>query len=177
MKLPAAILLFAFVTTSVAAQPAPSAAIPLERFVAVDTANSAVSALHAAAARADGPAYFALFAPDAVFIGTDVSERWTLAEFRAYADPLFASGRGWTYVLRGPRHIFLSADQRTAWFDEVLDSANYGTSRGTGVLVWTSGGWRIAQYHLTFPIPNALAPEFTRRIREHEGRAAATSAR
>ena len=34
--------------------------------------------LHAAAAKADGKAYFDLFAPDAVFIGTDVSERWTM---------------------------------------------------------------------------------------------------
>ena len=34
--------------------------------------------LHAAAAKADGPTYFGLYTPDAVFIGTDATERWSL---------------------------------------------------------------------------------------------------
>lgn len=133
-----------------------------------------LDSLHAAAARADANAYFGLYTPDAVFIGTDVTERWTLAQFRAYAAPIFAQGRGWTYTLRpGARHIAVAPDGRTAWFDEVLDSASYSTSRGTGVLVLTPQGWRIAQYHLTFPIPNDLAAEVTARIRAHEARVAA----
>ena len=32
---------------------------------------------HAAAAAADEDRYFAHFAPDAIFLGTDASERWT----------------------------------------------------------------------------------------------------
>lgn len=125
--------------------------------------------LHAAAARADGSAYFELFTPDAVYIGTDVTERWTLDQFRAFAEPYIRSGRGWTYTLRpGTRHIGWSADQQTAWFDEILDNASYGTTRGTGVLVRTPQGWRIAQYHLTIPVPNDLARELVGRIREHE---------
>ena len=55
-----------------------------------------------------------------------------------------------------------------AWFDEVLDSQSYGTSRGTGVLIRGAKGWRVAQYHLTFPIPNDLAGEMTGRIKAHE---------
>jgi len=139
----------------------------------VEQVEQVLGTLHFCAARGEGESYFSLFTPDAVFIGTDVSERWTLVQFRAYAEPIFGQGRGWTYTLRpGTRHVILAPDRRTAWFDEVLDSASYGTSRGTGVLVLTPQGWRIAQYHLTFPIPNELAGEFTRRIREHEGRAA-----
>ena len=57
----------------------------------------------------------------------------------------------------------------TAWFDEMLWNEKYGTCRGTGVLVLTEQGWRIAQYHLTFPIPNELSAEFTSRIKELEG--------
>jgi hypothetical protein len=34
--------------------------------------------------------------------------------------------------------------------------------------VLTDGGWRIAQYHLTFPIPNELSAEFTARIKDLE---------
>lgn len=150
------------------AQPAPPA-----RTAAVVGPEQVLDRLHETAARPDGRAYFALFTPDAVFMGTDVSERWTLPQFRAFAEPIFAQGRGWTYRLRpGTRQVVLSPDRSIAWFDEVLDSDSYGTSRGTGVLVLTQNGWRIAQYHLTFPIPNDLAREFTTRIREHEGRAA-----
>ena len=132
-------------------------------------AAATLDALHAAAARADGEAYFALFTPDAVFIGTDVSERWSLPAFRAYAQPIFSQGRGWTYTPR-TRTITLApvACRCVAWFDEVLDSQSYGTSRGTGVLLRGPGGWQVAQYALTFPIPNDLAKEFTERIKAHE---------
>ena len=130
-----------------------------------------LDAFHAAAARADGPAYFGLFAPGGVFIGTDAAERWTVAQFRAYAQPHFSQGKGWTYTPRS-RSVVLGPDGRTAWFDELLDSASYGTSRGTGVLVRRPEGWRIAQYALTFPIPNDIAKALTARIREHEAQAA-----
>jgi hypothetical protein len=122
---------------------------------------------HAAASRADGSAYFALFAPGGVFIGTDAGERWSLSEFRAYAEPFFSKGQGWTYAPRS-RTVVLGPDGRTAWFDELLDSQNYGTSRGTGVLVRRPEGWRIAQYALTFPIPNDLSKEMTGRIKAWE---------
>src|SRR5688572_25567219 len=52
---------------------------------------------HDAAGRADEQRYFAHFAPEGVFLGTDGSERWDVAAFRAYAHPHFAAGRGWTY--------------------------------------------------------------------------------
>ena len=63
----------------------------------LDRIGQALDRLHEAAARSDGAAYFALFAPQAVFIGTDATERWPLADFRAYAEPYFASGKGWVY--------------------------------------------------------------------------------
>lgn len=117
-----------------------------------------LDALHAAAARADGPAYFDLFAPDARFIGTDATERWTLAEFRAYAEPHFARGRGWTYT-PVERTVTLAPIQCLciAWFDEVLDSRSYGVTRGSGVLRKTRSGWKIEQYVLSFAIPNDRA--------------------
>lgn len=127
--------------------------------------------LHADAAKADGDAYFALFAKDAVFIGTDASERWTIDAFRAYALPLFAQGKGWTYKPR-LRHVTLASIPCgcVAWFDEILDSAHYGTSRGTGVLTLTPAGWKIAQYALTFPIPNEMAADMTAKIEAFEAK-------
>jgi hypothetical protein len=128
---------------------------------------------HAAASKADGKAYFDQFAPDAVFIGTDASERWPVAAFRDYALPLFAKGKGWTYMPRaGTRHITLAQIPCgcMAWFDELLDNASYGTSRGTGVVTLTPNGWKIEQYALTFPIPNDLAKEMTAKIKAFEKR-------
>lgn len=135
--------------------------------VAVDIAaergavDSVLSALHATAAAADWDTYFGLYTPDAVFFGTDATERWSLEEFRGYA----SASTGWTYT-KTERNIFLDADGNSAWFDERLTNANYGETRGTGVLVKGDGGWKIAQYNLTIPIPNDLAAEFARRIME-----------
>lgn len=150
---------------------------PVAHGAAPGTPEAAVGrtldAFHAAAAAADGERYFGLFAPDAVFIGTDASERWTLAQFRDYALPLFARGTGWVYRPR-ERHVTLAGLPCAciAWFDELLDSESYGTSRGTGVLVLEGGAWKIAQYALTFPMPNDLAGELTARIRATEAAAA-----
>lgn len=131
-----------------------------------------LDALHAAAAKADGPAYFALYTPDATYLGTDAGERWTLEQFRGYAMPYFSKGQGWTYVPR-ERHITIAPiDCRcVAWFDELLDSASYGTSRGTGTLVLTADGWKVSQYALTFPIPNDLAKDMTAQIKAFEAMA------
>ena len=134
----------------------------------VAAVDEVLDAFHNAASRADGALYFSLFAEDAVFIGTDATERWSVDEFRAFAEPYFSEGRGWTYT-KTERHAYVAADGHTAWFDEMLWNDTYGTCRGTGVLVLTENGWRIAQYHLTFPIPNDLTAEFTSRIKELEG--------
>ncbi len=74
---------------------------------------------HQAASNADGAAYFALFAPEAVFIGTDANERWTVDQFKAYAMPYFSRGKGWTYISK-LRHVQFSPQGDVAWFDEIL---------------------------------------------------------
>jgi hypothetical protein len=110
--------------------------------------------LHAAASVADGARYFACFAPDAVFLGTDAGERWTLAQFRAYCEPYFARGQGWTYACR-ERHV--ASEGALAWFDERLWNEKYGDCRGTGVLRRDGGAWRIVHYSLTLLVPNERA--------------------
>lgn len=159
-----AVLSTAFVVLvplALAAQETPSAP------AAADTAAiaSVVDAFHTAAAHADEEVYFALLAPNAVFLGTDATERWDKAAFRAFAHPYFSQGKGWTFTPRN-RHIDLSRDGKVAWFDELLDSATYGECRGTGVLEKLDGSWKITQYHLTIPMPNDLAKDLVARIRE-----------
>ncbi len=113
---------------------------------------------HQAASVADGARYFGHFAPDGVFLGTDDSERWTVEQFRAYAEPYFSKGQGWTYLARD-RHVMVSADRSMAWLDEKLDNEAYGRLRGTGVLRRTDGRWRIVHYSMSFPIPNGTTRE------------------
>lgn len=123
---------------------------------------------HRAAAQADGQRYFRHFAPDAIFLGTDPGERWTVEDLRAYAQPYFSAGKGWTYVPR-ERHVTLARSGKLAWFDECLESEKYGELRGTGVLRRDGEGWKIVQYNLTFPIPNDLTADVVQQIREAAG--------
>ncbi len=124
--------------------------------------------LHQAASEADFDGYFALYSENAVFLGTDATERWPRSEFMAYAKARFDQGRGWTY-LPIERHVRVSSDGSTAWFDERLENVNYGETRGSGVLIREDGTWKVAQYNLTIPMPNDLAAEFVARIRESAG--------
>jgi hypothetical protein len=110
---------------------------------------------HLAAAQADETRYFSHLAEGAVFLGTDATERWTKAAFRVWAHPHFQRGRAWNFRATR-RAITLALDGRTAWFDEDLDTPNLGPCRGSGVLTLEQEHWRIRQYNLSVPIPNAL---------------------
>ncbi len=110
---------------------------------------------HAAASRADEEAYFAPIAERGVFLGTDATERWEKAAFRACAHPHFAKGKAWSFRAV-ERHIEISSTGDVAWFDERLETANLGLARGSGVLVRepSSGRFRIAHYNLAITVPN-----------------------
>ncbi|HVE11764.1 MAG TPA: nuclear transport factor 2 family protein [Elusimicrobiota bacterium] len=126
--------------------------------------NMVVDTWHEAASKADEATYFKLFAPDAVFLGTDGTERWPVAEFRKYAHQRFATGKGWTITPKA-RRVSFSPDGKVAWFDEDVVNAKWGPSRGSGVLVQIDGLWKIAQYNYSVPIPNDLLPKVVDMIR------------
>jgi len=120
--------------------------------------------LHQHASDANGKAYFDLFSKDAVFFGTDISERWNKAAFKEYGTARFADGDGWTYHMK-ERNIFFSDDGKTCWFDEILNNEKYGEFRGTGVLKIVMGKWKIVQYNLLLPIPNDLFMNISKEIK------------
>lgn len=122
--------------------------------------------LNAASTAADAEAYFALFTPEARFVGTDATEHWTLPQFRAFADPYFAQGRGWSYPATQRTITVAPIECRcVAWFEEKLTNAGYGETRGSGVLRLTDDGWKIEQYVLSFSVPNDKAREVVAVIR------------
>jgi hypothetical protein len=119
---------------------------------------------HDAASKADEARYFGLFAPEGVFVGTDATEVWTVEAFRAYAHPHFSKGRGWTYHPdKKARRIEVRGD--VAWFYEPLAHEKYGALRGSGTLVRRDGQWKVAQYVLSFAVPNDAADGVVERIR------------
>ena len=119
---------------------------------------------HKAAAEANFDQYFGYFENDSsIFMGTDATERWTIAEFKPWSKPYFDRGKAWSFVATD-RVVYFSEDGKTSWFDEVLDTPNLGPSRGTGVLRKTADGWKISHYNLTVPIPNEIVSDVVDQI-------------
>ena len=118
--------------------------------------SNVLDAFHEAAHQIDAKRYLSLLAKDAVFIGTDATERWSRQVFSAYVNKHFSAGKGWTMRV-GKRFLTRSPKGDIVWFHERLEHAKYGALRGSGVLLRTRTGWKISQYVLSFPIPNKHA--------------------
>ena len=118
--------------------------------------NALLDGLHKDAHEGNYQAYFARYSPDAIFLGTDKTERWTIEEFKTYAKPAFVDGHGWTYKVIERNW---EGDGDIQWFDEILFNEKLGHCRGTGVVELVSGEWKIAHYALTMLIPNSIAVE------------------
>ena len=119
--------------------------------------NNLVDAWHLAAATVNFESYFDLMSEDAIFIGTDATENWNKTDFQAYAKPHFEKGKAWNFTTL-QRNIYFSADKKTAWFDELLDT-QMKICRGSGVLTKVENEWKIAHYVLSMTIPNELSKD------------------
>ena len=126
--------------------------------------NTTLDDWHLAATEANFERYFMHFTGDsAIFMGTDATERWTVAEFKPWAKPYFDDGQAWDFT-PVERHVYLSDNAQTAWFDESLDTPNLGPARGSGVLVKQAETWKIAHYNLSIPIPNAIVDTVVQQV-------------
>ena len=122
----------------------------------INIINTLLDGLHIDAHKGNHESYFKRYTSDAVFLGTDKTERWTIEEFKTYAEPAFADGHGWTYKVVD-RNI--EGQGNTRWFDEIVFNKKLGHCRGTGVVQLINGEWKIAHYALTMLIPNSVAEE------------------
>ena len=127
--------------------------------------DSLIDGLHKDAHEGNFDSYFSRYSSDAIFLGTDKIERWTIEEFKAYARPAFDDGHGWTYSVV-ERNWEGSGDMR--WFDEILFNEKLGHCRGTGVIQLINNEWKIAHYALTMLIPNEIAAEVGRQSQKVE---------
>ena len=113
-----------------------------------------LNGLHLDAHKGNFESYFDRYSTDAVFLGTDKTERWTIEEFKSYAKPAFSDGHGWTYAVIERNW---EGDGNTRWFDEILLNEKLGHCRGTGVVELINGEWKISHYALTMLVPNSIA--------------------
>jgi hypothetical protein len=129
--------------------------------------DKVLNSFHQAAADSKEKPYFDLLSEDAIFLGTDASERWTKEAFKAFVVPYFSKGEGWLYTPL-KRNISFRESNKFAFFDELLSSKTYGTCRGSGVLIKTKHGWKISQYNLSIPMPNGIAKALVKQVKDFE---------
>lgn len=114
--------------------------------------NAMLDSFNRAAAKADFNAYFNFYTDDAIFTGTDATERWDKKQFMAWAKPIFDKGSAWDFTAL-ERHIYFDKTGNLAWFDELLNT-QMKICRGSGVLVKQEDDWKVQQYILSTTIPN-----------------------
>ncbi len=114
--------------------------------------NTLVNGWHHAAAVADEDVFFGFMSDDAVYLGTDESERWTKAAFIQWSKKYFDKKSAWDFKPLS-RNIYFSEDKKIAWWDEKLDTW-MGVCAGAGIATLTKSGWKIRHYQLAMMIPN-----------------------
>ena len=114
--------------------------------------NTTLDSFNRAAAKADYNAYFNFYTDDAIFTGTDATERWDKKAFMAWAKPIFDKGHAWDFTAI-ERHIYFDKTGKLAWFDELLNT-QMKICRGSGVLLKQGADWKLQQYILSATVPN-----------------------
>ena len=117
-----------------------------------DKVSEFLNSWHKDASNADFKNYFDKIADDGIYIGTDATENWTKKEFEAFAKPYFDKGKAWNFTAL-ERNIYFSSDKKLAWFDELLDT-QMKICRGSGIVEFKNGNWKIKHYVLSMTIPN-----------------------
>ncbi len=107
-----------------------------------------------AAAKADYNTYFNYFDANAIFIGTDATERWNKQAFMIWAKPYFDKKTTWNFTTL-QRHIYIDTAINIAWFDELLQT-QMKICRGSGILKKQANEWKIRQYVLSTTVPNKI---------------------
>ena len=113
-------------------------------------------------------AYFDKIAKNGMYIGTDKTELWRKDEFKVWAKKYFEGDSAWAFK-RIERNVYVGADKRTIWFDELLDTS-MGVCRASGVIFKTARGFEIAHYQLSIAVPNDVMAPVKKIIQDAEAR-------
>ena len=130
--------------------------------------NKLMDNWHKAAATADEDIFFGSMTKDAIYIGTDASERWLRDELKEWSKKFFDRDSAWNFTAK-ERNITFSEDGQIAWFDELLDTW-MGVCRSTGVVSMTDDGWKLKYYHLSMAIPNEVVNDYLKILEESKSK-------
>jgi hypothetical protein len=130
----------------------------LTRFVI----DSLINEWHHAAAIADEKSFFGFMTKDAIYIGTDTSERWQRDELAAWSNQYFEKSSAWNFTPIS-RNITFSPAKNIAWFDELLNTW-MGVCRSTGIVEWVDDQWKLVYYQLALTLPNDKMADFRKLI-------------
>lgn len=117
---------------------------------------------HEAAAAADEDTFFGSMTADAIYLGTDKTERWLRDEMKTWAAKYFERESAWAFK-PFDRNIYISEDGTLAWWEEKLDTW-MGVCMGSGVLAKTTDGWKIKHFHLGVTIDNDKIQDFIKLV-------------
>ena len=132
--------------------------LPVKPEVLTQYLDDMITKWHKAASTADEETFFGMMTPDAIYIGTDTTERWLRDTFKRWSAFAFEREVAWDFSA-SQRNITISKDGNTAWWDELLVTW-MGPCRATGVLIDTPAGWKINHYQLSVTVPNDLIKPF-----------------
>jgi hypothetical protein len=121
---------------------------------------------HYAAATADEDVFFGSMLEEAIYLGTDKSEKWFRDELKEWSAKYFESDKAWDFTPLS-RSIYFSKDKQIAWFDEQLETW-MGICRGSGIVVKKDGSWKIAHYNLSVTVPNEVVKNFITLVEKFE---------
>jgi hypothetical protein len=124
--------------------------------------HALLDAWHHAAAVADEDTFFGSMAPEGIYLGTDLSERWTTSYMAFWAKPYFEKESAWAFTAHD-RHIYFNEAQTLAWFEEQLDTW-MGPCRGSGVLRLYPEGWKIEHYNLAVAVANDKMERYLKKV-------------
>ena len=125
---------------------------PIEKEVLSNELNTLMDNWHQAAAVADEEIFFGSMHDDAIYLGTDKSERWEKAIFKEWSSKFFDRDTAWAFTPYD-RELYFAQDGQTVWFEELLDTW-MGPCRGSGVITLKENHWKIAHYNLAMLIDN-----------------------
>jgi hypothetical protein len=121
---------------------------------------------HLAAAIADEETFFGSMDENAIYIGTDATEKWRKHELEVWSKKYFNRESAWNFKPL-KREIYLSKNKKVAWFDEQLETW-MGICQASGILEKKNKEWKIVHYQLSVTVPNEKMKSFVDMIQNKE---------
>lgn len=122
----------------------------------VDSLNIFMEEWHLAAHNADAEGFFGRMSEDAIYLGTDASERWLRDELRQWAKKAFEREHAWSFTALERNW----KQEDGFWICDELLETGMGICRSTAVLVPENGSWKIQHYQLSLAVPNEKIEAF-----------------